>query len=237
MRVLIIDDEPLARARLRRLLLSHPDYLCVGEAENAAQALTMIAELTPDLLLLDIAMPDGNGISLASKVLTLTTPPAVIFVTAHPEHALEAYQAAPADYLLKPVSAERLSAALQRLGATTRAHLERKQVADKLSYTLAGVTRQLAVRDILYCVADDKYVRVILTNGDALLDVSLNQLEQQFSQQLLRIHRKILINKYYFDALHASADGKHYLTLRQLNDKLDVSRRALPAIKAALQLK
>ncbi|MBU2112271.1 MAG: LytTR family DNA-binding domain-containing protein [Gammaproteobacteria bacterium] len=236
MRVLIVDDEPLARARLQRLLSQLDGYNCVGEAANAEQAKLLIGSLQPDLLLLDIAMQGQDGIALAKELLQCPTPPAVIFVTAHPQHALDAYSAGPVDYLLKPVSAERLKDALQRAGATTRAHLERHQIEPKLSYTLAGVTRQLAIKDVMYFAAEDKYVRVYAKGAEALIEYSLTQLEQQFSQHLLRIHRRFLINKSYFAALHTNVEGNHCITLIDCDIKLQVSRRALPTIKSALKL-
>jgi len=235
MRVLIVDDEPLARARLQRLLSQLSGYSCVGEASNAEQAKLLIRSQQPDLLLLDIAMQGQDGIALAKELLQCPTPPAVIFVTAHPQHALDAYSAGPVDYLLKPVSAERLNDALQRAGATTRAHLERYN-EPKLSYTLAGVTRQLAIRDVMYFVAEDKYVRVYAKDTEALIEHSLTQLEQQFSQHLLRIHRRFLINKSHFAALHTNVEGNHYITLTGSDIKLQVSRRALPSIRSALKL-
>jgi len=233
MKVLIVDDEPLARARLQRLLTQQAGYQCVGEAGTAAQAMQLIHTLQPDLLLLDIAMPGSDGIALATEVLTLTTPPAVIFVTAHPQHALDAYQASPADYLLKPVSPERLAQALQRLGTQTRAHLERKSSGPKLSYIQAGIRRQIELKDVLYFNAEDKYVRMVFSKGEAIIEQSLVQLQQLYPDQLLRIHRSTMINKAYFQRL-ISANGKHWVVLAGRNEKLEVSRREVANIRSNL---
>lgn len=230
MKVLIVDDEPLARARLRRLLAQQAGYYCVGEAENAAQAFELIHALQPDLLLLDIAMPGTDGISLASDILTLATPPAVIFVTAHPQHALDAYQASPADYILKPVSPERLTQALQRLGTQTRAHLERKTAEPKLSYNYAGIKRQIALKEVLYFSAEDKYVRMVFSTGEAIIEQSLVQLLQLYPDQLLRIHRSNLINKAHFERL-ICVNGKHWVALAGCSEKLEVSRREVANIR------
>lgn len=231
MNVLIVDDEPLARARLQRLLAQQAGYHCVGEAENATQAMQLIHTLQPDLLLLDIAMPGSDGIALATAILALATPPAVIFVTAHPQHALDAYQAGPADYLLKPVSPERLAQALQRLGMQTRAHLERKSAEPKLSYVQAGVKRQVDLKDVHYFNAEDKYVRMVLAKGDAIIEQSLVQLLQLFPDKLLRIHRSTVINKAYFQRL-ISTNGKHWVVLYGRTERLEVSRREVANIRS-----
>lgn len=231
MNVLIVDDEPLARARLQRLLAQQAGYHCVGEAENATQAMQLIHTLQPDLLLLDIAMPGSDGIALATAILALATPPAVIFVTAHPQHALDAYQAGPADYLLKPVSPERLAQALQRLGMQTRAHLERKSAEPKLSYVQAGIKRQVDLKDVHYFNAEDKYVRMVFAKGDAIIEQSLVQLVQLFPDKLLRIHRSTVINKAYFQRL-ISTNGKHWVVLCGRTERLEVSRREVANIRS-----
>lgn len=233
MRILIVDDEPLARARLKRLLAQLPEHQCVAEAENASQALQQIKQLQPDLVLLDIAMPEQDGISLGTEILQLAVPPAVIFVTAHPQHALDAYQASPVGYLLKPVAAEALQTALQKAGTLTRAHLEKKTVVAKLTYLQAGVKRQLALDDIFYFTADDKYVRMVFKQGEALIEQSLVQLQQQFPQLLVRIHRRTLINKAYFARL-LSQDGRHWVLLNGCDDKLEVSRREVASLRDSL---
>lgn len=237
MKVLIVDDEPLARARLQRLLQSVDGFSCVGEAQNSQQALQLCMQLQPDVLLLDIAMPGGDGLQLAAKLASQPLPPAIIFVTAHPQHALDAYQVCPADYILKPVSAERLTAALARLGNRTRAHLERApEKDDVISYQLGSATRQISLSKVQYFSADSKYVRMVFGDGEALLELTLSQLQQRYPEQLVRIHRSTLINKQYFSALRAAPDGKHYIELVGLDNRLEVSRRALSQVKQALKL-
>lgn len=232
MKVLIVDDEPLARARIKRLLLQQPSYEYVGEAGDAVQALQLAKQLKPDLMLIDIEMPNTDGISLACQLDGLSKVPAVIFVTAHAEHALEAYRAAPLDYILKPVSAERLFEALLRVKGKVIASSK----PAKLSYTIGTVTKQLVVAEILYCTADDKYVRVITTSTEAIIDQSLNQLQQVLPAQFIRSHRNTLINLDYFQSLHTAVDGKIYIKLQGVDNKLNVSRRALANVKQALKL-
>lgn len=235
MRVLIVDDEPLARARLRRLLQQQAGFFCIGEAENSQQAKQLVQQLQPDVILLDIEMPGENGLTLAEYLNRQTVPPAIIFVTAHPQHALEAYQAAPADYLLKPVSAGRLTQALTRLGVVTKAHLERHQATDAMiSYQLAGVLRQIPLEQIYFFSADDKYVRIVFRDGEALTEQSLVQFEQQFPELLLRIHRRYLINRRYLTGLHNMPDGRHTIALQGYAERLPVSRRALGRVRDLL---
>ncbi|NRQ41241.1 response regulator transcription factor [Rheinheimera sp. YQF-2] len=233
MRILIVDDEPLARSRLQRLLAQLPAYQCIAEAGNAAQAQQLIQELQPDLVLLDIGMPGQDGISLGSDILSLPIPPAVIFITAHPQHALDAYRASPVDYLLKPVSLDRLHQALQKAGLSTRAHAERQATDATICYLQAGIKRQLSLKQIYYFIAEDKYVRMVFAQGEALIEQSLVQLEQQFPEQLVRVHRSTLINKDYLGRYYTS-HGKHWIELTVNAIKLEVSRRAIAAIKHCL---
>lgn len=233
MRILIVDDEPLARTRLRRLLAALKEHECIGEAESAAQAMALIQAKQPELVLLDIAMPEGDGIHLGKDILCLPTPPAVIFVTAHPQHALEAYQASPVDYLLKPVSLERLQQALNRVGLYTKAHIERKYTEPKLTYIQAGVKRSLELKDVLFFSAEDKYVRMVFNTGEAIIEQSLVQLLQQYPEQLLRIHRSTLINKTHLSRL-ISVHSKHWVILNGREEKLEVSRREVANIRSCI---
>jgi two-component system, LytTR family, response regulator AlgR len=232
MRILIVDDEPLARTRLRRLIAEFENYECIGEAENAQQAFALVSTLQPDILLLDIAMPQQDGISLGKRIRALPTPPAIIYVTAHPEYALEAYQASPADYVLKPVSSQRLLSALDRVGVQTKAHIEKKQQEAKFTFVQGGVSRQIAMKDIVYFIAEDKYVRMVYIGGEALLEQSLAQLEQLKPELFLRVHRQSLVNINCIQRLYL-ADGQHWLTLQHTDNKLKVSRRAVSMVKTA----
>lgn len=232
MKVLLVDDEPLARSRMRRLLQAHADLQLIGEAEDGEQALTMCRSLQPDLVLLDIEMPTLSGLDVAKALSELAVPPALVFVTAHPQHALNAWQLAAAGYLVKPVSAEALAALLQRLAKPTRAYLE-AQKEPVIHYQLAGASRQVPLSSVLYCQAEDKYVRLVFQGGEALLEQSLRQLEQEFPQ-LLRIHRKVLINTRHFVALHQQ-DSAYWLELAGCSERLVVSRREASKIRQRLQ--
>ncbi|MDP4536858.1 LytTR family DNA-binding domain-containing protein [Alkalimonas collagenimarina] len=232
MKVLLVDDEPLARSRMRRLLQAHADVDLVGEAEDGQQALELCRSLQPDLLLLDIEMPTLSGLDVAKALSDVVVPPALVFVTAHPQHALNAWQLAAAGYLVKPVSAEALADLLGRLGKPNRVQLEAKK-EPVISYQLAGVSRQVALSAILYLQAEDKYVRLVFQGGEALIEQSLRQLELDYPQ-LLRIHRKVLINSQHFVALHQHGSG-YWLELNGCAERLDVSRREASKIRLLLQ--
>lgn len=234
MKILIVDDEPLARSRLQRLLSAFPEHQLVGEASDGETALRLATELQPDLVFLDIKMPGRDGLEVAAELLHLALPPAVVFLTAHPQHALAAYQVAPADYLLKPVSAAQLAATLQRIGLTTKAHLQKQQAQQWLSYKTGNTLQRVELQQMFYLQAEDKYVRFVFAGGEALSDLSLKQLEEQYPQDLIRIHRNTLVLKRRIKALHQSSDGKHLLELWQCEQRLEISRRELSKIRHLL---
>lgn len=236
MRVLIVDDEPLARSRLSRLLAQIAGYQLVGEAENGQQALQLCKELTPDLVFLDIEMPGAYGLSVAADLVQIQPPPAVIFVTAHPQHALAAYQVAPAGYLLKPIGLETLQQCLQRLGISTRVHLEKlKATAPRLTFRIGLEQRSILLSDLFYLQADDKYVRLVYQGGEALTETSLKQFQEKFPDQLLRIHRHTLVLAERVCGLSRGADGQHLVLLRDCAEQPEISRRELVQVKALLQ--
>ncbi|HQS02627.1 MAG TPA: LytTR family DNA-binding domain-containing protein [Halothiobacillus sp.] len=231
MRVLIVDDEPLARARLRRLLQAHIDVQVLGEAGNALAAEAALTITEPDLIFLDIEMPGESGLAFAARLRLRAVPPAIIFTTAHPQHALDAYASSPIDYLLKPIEPARLAAALARASQPTRA----QQVQEpKLSVQIGRQQRLIYAQDILAALSEDKYTRLIHTEGEAIIDLSLKELETQFGDRLLRIHRHALINRARLQGVISQAQGQHFADVLGLVQPLEISRRALPLVRAAL---
>ncbi|KGK42836.1 chemotaxis protein CheY [Nitrincola sp. A-D6] len=232
MRTLIVDDEPLARSRLKRLLLAHPDYICVGEASNGEEALTQVKDLKPDLVLLDIEMPGGDGLSVAEQLNTLQIPPAIIFVTAHPEHALDAYRVSPADYLLKPVDPERLAAALSHLGTHTRAHLERNEELNPwISYQIGNSLRRIRFDKVQYFMAEDKVVKMVFDGGEAIVELSLKQIEQHYGLLVLRVHRNCVLNKSRMNGIKKDAYSSYFAEISGTSDKVEISRRMVSQLK------
>ena len=235
MKVLIVDDESLARSRLKRLLAADVDVVCVGEASSGQEAIEKCSQLSPEVVFLDIEMPDADGLSIAAQLQHLTEAPQVVFVTAHPQHALAAYQVAPADYLLKPVSAERLALTLSRLKAKLLATPAKLSTA-WLTYKSGLTTRRVLLSDIVYFQAEDKYVRMVFGQGEALIEQSLKQLEEQFPHQLTRIHRNTLVLTDKIKGLHQTSDGRHLLELDQSTERLEISRRELTKLRQMLNL-
>ncbi|QEW05260.1 LytR/AlgR family response regulator transcription factor [Nitrincola iocasae] len=232
MRTLIVDDEPLARSRLKRLLLAHPDYVCVGEASNGEEAIAQVEALKPDLVLLDIEMPGSDGLSVAEQLNARQIPPAIIFVTAHPEHALDAYRVSPADYLLKPVDPERLTTALSRLGMHTRAHLERNEELNPwISYQIGNSLRRIRFEKVQYFMAEDKIVKMVFDGGEAIVEQSLKQLEQRYGQLTLRAHRNCIINKSRMIGIQKDIHSCYFAELSGTADKIEVSRRFASQLK------
>ncbi|WP_341804087.1 LytR/AlgR family response regulator transcription factor [Pseudoalteromonas sp. N1230-9] len=229
---LIVDDEPLARARIKRLLAAHPQYDVIADAENGELAVKLCQQLQPDLVLLDINMPKCSGMDVAAVLKQLTIPPAVVFLTAHPEHALEAFELAVDGYLVKPVTADALSKTLSQLRRLNRAQVSKSDDL-YISYQLAGVIKRVHIEDLICCTAEQKYTRLTFDGGEALVEQSLKQLELQYPAQLMRIHRNTLVNKNRIYSM-AHDDGVHSLMLDGASTKFVISRREVKTVKAIM---
>jgi two-component system LytT family response regulator len=235
MRVLIVDDERLARAELRRLLAAHPDVEIVGEAAHAAEAIDRIAALKPDLLLLDVQMPGASGFDLLQA---LDAAPEVIFTTAFDRYALQAFEVNALDYLQKPIQATRLAAALQR-------------AAQRLGLAVlpaAAAPRKLFIKDGERCwfvalerirlfESEGNYTRVYFDDQRPLMARSLAQLEQQFEadpdgRRFFRASRQHIVNLDVVQAMTANAAGGMDLSLPG-GDIVEVSRRRAAQLRAS----
>lgn len=236
MRALIVDDEPLARSRLKRLLITMQHFEHLDEAENAQQAILLNQQYLPEVVFMDINLPGKNGLLLAKQFTEQATPPAIIFVTAHAEHALAAYDCAPKDYLLKPISQESLSKALAKLNLTTRAdHVNPQPPLPQLSYLRAGIKHSLELAAVCYFRAEAKYVTAVLIEKEIVLEDTLSALQQRFPEHLVRIHRSTLVNKAYCQAV-LNRQGKHYLQCKGRAELLEISRRMLSQVRLALTM-
>ena len=242
MRILIVDDEPPARARLRELLNRLSNYEFCGEAGSGADALRLMQRLNPDIVLLDIQMPGLNGLETARQLAELEQPPAVIFTTAHSDHALEAFDAHAIAYLLKPVRLERLEQALACAGRINRAQLSRlaaDQSADGgRSHIRARIGQRLELiplAEVFYFQADQKYVTVRHRHGEALIEEALKTLEQELGARVVRVHRNALAVAIHIAGLEKDAGGGMALVFDDIPDRLEVSRRHLPALRQFLK--
>jgi len=239
MRVLVVDDEAPARARLRQILTEMPEVEVVGEAANGHDALTVVAEQAPDTVLLDIRMPGMDGLETARHLAAAEGGPAVIFTTAYGEHALAAFEAQAVDYLLKPVRRERLAQALTRAARLTperAAALEPGRQRTHLSYHRHGRIELVPVAEVCFFRAEQKYVVARHAGGEALLEEPLKALEDEFGDRFVRIHRNALVARDRLAALERDpATGGHRLRLRGCPDAVTVSRRQLPLIRQLLR--
>ena len=241
MRVLVVDDETLARERLLRLLAKVRPEAEIEEAGNGRQALECVASTQPDLLLLDIRMPGMDGIAVAAALQDMPHPPAVIFCTAFDQYALEALESQAVAYLLKPVREESLRKAIDRAGRVNRvqlAALGSEQVARThvVSESHQGLD-MVAVNEVRCFVAAQKYVQAIHPGGSLLVPDTLKDLEEEFAGQFLRVHRNALVALAHITALRRDEDEGWYLALDAVEERPAVSRRHLPVLKERLKLR
>ena len=242
MKILIVDDEPLARERMASLLRDLGGYELSGEASNGREAVEKAEALGVDVVLLDVAMPVMDGLEAARHLAGMALPPAVVFCTAFDQHALAAFEAAAVDYLVKPVRPERLAEALER---ARRQRLAQQLPAlpaqssgrrrSHLSARLRGCLRLIPVDDIRYLQAEEKYVVVHHGRGEDLVEESLKSLEAEFGERFIRIHRNCLVAWDEFAELRRSTDGQVHAILRHGGAPLEVSRRCLPQLRERLK--
>jgi two-component system LytT family response regulator len=242
-RALLVDDEPPARDRLRRLLGEHADVTCVGEAGDGVAALERIAAQRPDVVFLDVQMPELDGLGVAAS-LTGPDGPAVVFVTAYDQHALRAFELAAVDYLLKPLRKERLAAALDRVrrrsspgAADARAVLgkmtqpqRRMAVRSGAKYVVFDTERVAAV------LAQDHYAALLVDGRELLSDDSLDKLGERLDPaRFLRVHRSAIVNLEFVRELQQEGDRKYVAVLSDpASTRVPIARDRLDEVKAHL---
>lgn len=238
LRVLIVDDEPPARERLRSLLVEAGGFEIAGDAGNGEQALELVESLEPDIVLLDVRMPGIDGLEVARHLALLDEPPAVIFTTAFDEYALEAFESQAVAYLLKPIRAEKLRAALAKAGRLTRPQLQQMASAAREAPRRSHVgvrgrdgLKLIPVDDVLCFVADQKYTTVKHAKGEDLIEDSLKTLEEEFASTFVRIHRNALVNTKFLERIARDGSGQHFVHLRGMTEPLEVSRRMAGDLK------
>jgi two-component system response regulator AlgR len=239
MNVLICDDETLGRERLSRLVIEAGHHV-VAQAPNGADALAKVNEFHPDVLLLDVRMPEMDGIQCAEALTNLSNPPAVIFVTASDQHAIEAFKNHAVGYLLKPVNRDDLSAALSRASRLNAAQFNQLQAANQpdgkaarqhiTARTHRGI-ELIPLDNIYYFLADQKYVTVRHTGGEVLIDETLKELENEFGDRFIRVHRNALLAIPFLEGIEMVATGQYQVRFRGIDERLAVSRRHLPQLK------
>jgi two-component system response regulator AlgR len=240
MKIFIVDDEDPARERLKVVLGDIAEQLptsVVGEARHGVEAIERLPQSGADVVLLDIKMPGMDGLEVARHLGRLERPPRIVFVTAHDRHAVEAFELNALDYLLKPVRAERLAAALRKAAVPDTKSLEK--AADTPREYLSVAERHrivlVPVRDILFLRAEQKYVTVRTRSREHLLEESLVALEREFASRFVRIHRNCLVAR---DAIRGverlpseDDEPRWQVVLDALDERLPVSRRQWPLVR------
>jgi two-component system response regulator AlgR len=243
LRTLIVDDEAPARERLRSMLAEIEDTEVVGEATNGEQALQLVVDLSPDVVLLDVRMPGMDGLEAARHLSSLVEPPAVIFTTAYDEYAVNAFDAQAVGYLLKPIRKEKLAAALQQAGRLTRPQLQKLTAAgagtERRTHIAArhrdGI-RLIPVEEILFFLAQQKYTTVRHLKGEDLIEDSLRVLEEELGTAFVRIHRNALVSVRHLDGIERNAEGQYTVRVRGSTEALQVSRRMASELKERFRI-
>lgn len=243
MKILLADDEMPARSRLSDLIgaLGSP-FEVVGEAKNGREVVIFNDSLQPDIVLLDIRMPVMDGIEVARELAKLARPPAIIFTTAYEAHALEAFEVSAVDYLLKPIRKTRLKSSLMKAAAFNRsrwealeqAMAEERVVRKKICVKVRNDLQLIPVSEIGIFRAGDKYVTIFEGGQEWLIEDSLKSLEKEFGQAFARVHRNALVARSKIKGLERAPDGHYFVLLDGFEEKVEVSRRHLSAVRALL---
>jgi two-component system LytT family response regulator len=244
-RTLVVDDEPIARARVVSLLKQEQDIEVVGECANGRQAKSAIESTSPDLLFLDIQMPEVDGLDLA-RTIQSSGAPAVVFVTAYDEYALRAFEVHALDFLLKPFSAERFRSALgharehvtqrRKMGASAAGSTQDPNGGrrNRLMIKSSGRIHFVRMADIDWCEAQGNYVRVHVGHQEHLVRDTMSHLESELDpQQFVRIHRSTIVNVDRIQEMQSSFNGE-YVVLLRTGTRLTLSRGYRDSIQARL---
>ena len=239
MKILVCDDEPLARERLSRMV-QDAGHTVVAQATNGIEALEAVRIFQPDVLFLDVRMPEMDGLRCAEALMRLESPPAVIFVTAFDQHAIDAFRTQAIGYLLKPVSRDDLQSALNRASRLNTAQVNHLRVlqdpnAMAMRQHIAARTHRgmelIPIENIYYFLADQKYVTVRHSGGQVLIDETLKELETEFGDRFIRIHRNALLAIPYLEGIEMVSTGQYQARFRGITERLAVSRRHLPQLR------
>lgn len=241
MDVLIVDDESLARDRMKRMVEKIEGYEVVATVGNSKDALAAIRLKDPEVVLLDVRMPGDDGLTCARQIAELDDSPAVIFCTAYDEYALDAFGTEAVGYLVKPVKLEQLQQVLEksrRLNKAQLASLSVQEPEQELRSHISAKTSRgvelIDLDDVRCFLADQKYVTVHHLAGDSLIDDTLKELEGEFASRLLRVHRNALVSLRHIEGLERRSDGHFEVVLADIELRPLVSRRHASKIRELL---
>ena len=243
MKVLVVDDEKLARERLIRMIATLDTYEVVAEAGSGDEAIRKTIEFEPDIVLMDIRMPGTDGLEAGHQLAELPSPPAVVFCTAFGEHAVDAIDVNAAGYLLKPVRREALKDALSKIGRVNKVQarsvsgvdLPKQRARTHISATTRRGIELIPLTEVRFFQADHKYVTVRHEGGEVLIDDTLRDLEDEFGDRLVRIHRNALVMTDHLEGLERDSTGHYQVRMRGVEDRLDVSRRHVSGLRRLVQ--
>jgi two-component system response regulator AlgR len=238
MKILIVDDERLARERLKQLVFGLLDEPELFEATNGREALFAVNASHPELVLMDIRMPIMDGLESAMHLSQMEHPPSIIFTTAYDQHAVAAFEVNAVDYLLKPIRKDRLEMALGKIAplTTQQIHQVRNQQEmgsprSHISVQMRGEIKVIPVSEVAYFRADNKYVRVCTPNEKHYIEDSLISLEQEFEALFLRIHRNAIVSIAHIRGIEKQSSGRWHVRLKDVDETLEVSRRHTSAVR------
>jgi two-component system LytT family response regulator len=239
MKVLIIDDERLARKELSNLLAEYKDIEILGEAANADEAEEMIDKLNPDLIFLDIQMPGRTGFELLE---TLEKTPKVIFTTAYDEYALKAFEFNALDYLLKPIEPKRLTESVNKIRKEVEAQAEQQKRTSQLTVNDQVFVKDgdncwfVKLKDVRLFESDGNYIKVYFDKNKPMIHKSLNALDEKLdNKHFFRVSRKHIINLEWIDEIETWFNGGLMVKLKG-GDKVEVSRRQATKFKDLMSL-
>jgi two-component system response regulator AlgR len=242
LQVVIADDEPLARARLQRLLAKNPDIDVVAIAEDGSQASQLIEQYQPELVVLDINMPIKTGLEVASDIQqSMLRPPAIIFTTAYDEFAIDAFKVDASSYLLKPIYEKDLMDAIEKAGRLNKVQVqdaaELSNNPSNLLLKRSATIELVPVAEIIFFQAREKFVIAGLKDGEEIIvDYALKELEQKMQLAFCRIHRHTLVNTSHLKKMERDEAGHYFLELKGVNGSFDVSRRQVSILKKHFQI-
>lgn len=238
-KVLIADDERYSRDELKHLLKPFSSLQVIDEAESGEAAIMKTVHLQPHVVFLDVEMPKMNGMEVAKSLMALKRVPLIIFATAYPQFAAEAFRYEATDYLLKPYDEEMVRQTVQRIEKQllSKAKHETIKTAGKLAIEEDGEIIYIEPKDIIYMYRDDKVSRIIAKSGSYETKISLKELESRLIPfSFFRIHKSYLVNLEYVTRLTPWFNGAYQLEMENRKEMLSVSRNYVKALRARLEI-